>query len=126
MNELISQIIPILITAILGVLAVVIKAVGDVAIKYLQTKKEEAIAKLGQAEYEKRLATAFDIWGIVDEHFRVNDLIIHTVDDKIDMFNNMLLDRIPSLTQEDLDYLRQTIAGQINRGREALDNPKEE
>jgi len=126
MTELLNQIIPLLITCIIGVLAVVIKGVGDVAIKFILAKREETIEKIGRVEYEKRLATAYDIWGIVDEHFRVNDLIEHTIDDKTNLFNEMLLDRIPSLTQEDIDYLRQTIAGQINSGRGVLKAPQEE
>lgn len=120
MNELINQIVPLLVTCILGVLAVVIKAVGDVAVKFFQAKRDEVIAKIGQIEYEKRIAVAMDVWGIVDEHFRLNDLIEHTIDDKANYFNDLLLERIPSLTQEDLDYLRQTIAGQVNAGKEVL------
>lgn len=125
MNELINQIVPLLITCFLGIVAVVIKSVGDIAIKFLVAKKEEAIERLGQAEYNKRISTARDIWGIVDEHFRINNLIEHTMDDKTNLFNKMLLDRIPSLTQADLNYLRQTIAGQINYGKDVLTAPKE-
>ena len=124
MENFLEQIIPILLTAILGILAVVIKSVGDVTIKYLNTKKEEAIARLGLEEYHKRLATARDIWGVVDEHFRIYDSVAYEIDDKINLFNKLLLERIPSLEQSDLDYLRQTIAGQINQGKDAL-YPKE-
>jgi hypothetical protein len=120
MEELLSQIIPILVTCIVGILAVVIKSVGDVAKEYLEAKKEEAIARIGKEEYERRITTALDIWGIVEEHFRLNDLVAHTIDDKANMFNDLLLERIPSLTQADLDYLRQTIAGQVNRGKEVV------
>jgi len=126
MNELLNQIIPLLITCIIGVLAVVIKGVGDVAIKFILTKRDEVVAKIGQIEYEKRIAIALDIWGIVEEHFRLNDLVSHTIDDKANYFNDLLLERIPSLTQEDLDYLRQTIAGQINNGKDKLNTPKED
>jgi len=126
MNELINQIVPLLITCFLGVVAVVIKSVGDVAIKFLIAKKEEAIAKLGQAEYNKRISTAHDIWGIVDEYFRVNDTLQHTIDDKVNLFNKLLLERIPTLEQSDLDYLRQAIAGQINNGKTVLSTRKEE
>ena len=125
MNELINQIIPLLITCFLGVVAVVIKGVGDIAIKFLAAKKEEAIEKLGQVEYNKRLSTARDIWGIVDEHFRINDALQYTIDDKVNLFNKLLLQRIPGLQAEDIDYLRQTIAGQINYGKEVLNTPKE-
>jgi len=124
MENFLEQIIPILLTAILGILAVVIKSVGDVTIKYLNAKKEEAIARLGLEEYHKRLETASDIWGVVDEHFRIYDSVAYEIDDKINLFNKLLLERIPSLEQSDLDYLRQTIAGQINQGKDAL-YPKE-
>ena len=125
MEELLNQILPILIAAIVSIIAVVIKAVGDVTIKYLSTKKDEAIARLGVLEYNKRLATARDIWGVVDEHFRIYDSVAYEIDDKIKLFNKMLLEQIPSLEQSDLDYLRQTIAGQINQGKDAL-YPKED
>ena len=126
MNELINQIIPLLITCFLGIVAVVIKGVGDVAIRFLVAKKEEAIERLGQAEYRKRISTAHDIWGIVDEHFRINDALQYTIVDKVNLFNKLLLQRIPGLKAEDIDYLRQTIAGQINYGKDVLTAPKEE
>jgi hypothetical protein len=126
MNELINQIIPLLITCIVGVLAIVIKGLGDVAAKYFQAKREEVIAQIGQVEYKKRISTALDIWGIVDEHFRLNNLIDHTIQSKSELFNELLLERIPTLEQSDLDYLRQAIAGQINAGKEALKIPEVE
>ncbi len=125
MEQLLEQIIPILIAAILGVFTVVIKSVGDVTIKYLNTKKDELISRIGIQEYNKRIATASDIWGIVDEHFRIYDSVAYEIEDKINLFNKLLLERIPTLEQADLDYLRQTIAGQINQGKDAL-YPKED
>lgn len=126
MNELINQIMPLLITCLIGIFGVLIKALGDVTVKYFETKREEVIARIGQAEYEKRISTALDIWGIVDEHFRVNNLIEHTIQAKSELFNELLLERIPTLEQSDLDYLRQAIAGQVNRGKEAIKAPEEE
>lgn len=126
MNELINQIMPLLITCLIGIFGVVIKAFGDVAVKYFQARREEVIARIGQAEYEKRISTALDIWGIVDEHFRVNNLIEHTIQAKSELFDELLLERIPTLEQSDLDYLRQAIAGQVNRGKEAIKAPEEE
>lgn len=125
MENFLGQIIPLLLTAILGVLAVVIKSLGDVAIKFMIAKKEEVIARLGEVEYHKRLSTAHDIWGVVDEHFRIYDSVAYEISDKVGLFNKLLLERIPTLDQSDLDYLRQTIAGQINQGKDAL-YPKED
>lgn len=118
MEQLLEQIIPILIAAILGVFTVVIKSVGDVTIKYLNTKKDELISRIGIQEYNKRIATASDIWGIVDEHFRIYDSVAYEIDDKVKLFNKLLLERIPTLELSDLEYLRQTIAGKVNEGRD--------
>jgi predicted kinase len=36
----------------------------------------------------------------------------------MDMFDNLLLAKFPSLTKEDLENLRQSIAGEVNKGKE--------
>lgn len=126
MNEILNQIIPLLVACMLGILGVVIKSIGDVAKEYLEAKKEEIIARIGKEEYQKRISTAFDIWGIVEEHFRLSHIIEDTMESKVAMFNELLLDRIPSLKQSDIDYLRQTIAGQINRSKDVILPLKEE
>jgi hypothetical protein len=38
----------------------------------------------------------------------------------MDMFDNLLLAKFPNLTKEDLENLRQAIAGEINKGKEAI------
>lgn len=126
MNEILNQIIPLLVACMLGILGVVIKSIGDVAKEYLEAKKEEIIARIGKEEYQKRISTAFDIWGIVEEHFRISQIIEDTMESKAAMFNELLLERIPTLKQSDIDYLRQTIAGQINRSKDVILPLKEE
>ena len=120
MNNFIQQIIPILLAAMVAIITVVIKTVGDITVKYISAKKEETILKIGRAEYEKRFEVAKDIWNIVDEHFRVYEIVEDSITEKANMFNSLLLRRIPTLTQSDLDYLRQSIAGEINRGKEVI------
>lgn len=120
MQEFLNQIIPLLVACAIGILVAIIKSIGDVAKEFIEAKKAEVIAKIGKAEYEKRLSTAMDIWGIVEEHFRLSGLIEDTMTGKAAMFNELLLDRIPSLKQSDIDYLRQTIAGQVNSAKDAI------
>lgn len=118
MNELLNQILPLLITFVVGALALIFRAVGKAVIELLIAKREEAILRLGKEEYGRRLDIAFDVWRLVDEHFRLNDLIKYSINDKMSYFNDVLLERIPALKQEDLDYLRQVVAGIVNEGRE--------
>lgn len=120
MQELLNQIMPLLVTCLVGVLVVVVKSIGDVSKKLIEAKVAEVIAKIGKVEYEKRISTAMDIWGIVEEHFRLSGIIEETMSEKAALFNDLLLERIPSLDQADIDYLRQTIAGQVNSAKDAI------
>lgn len=119
-EQLISQIVPLLITFVIGVLVAVIKAVGDALLILIQTKKDEVVQKIIQGKHEQEVKTALEVWNIVDEHFRVNEVIGDKIQLKINMFNDLLLNRIPGLKQEDLDYLRQTIAGEVNKYKNTL------
>ncbi|SHI63732.1 hypothetical protein SAMN02745163_00535 [Clostridium cavendishii DSM 21758] len=123
-EQLLNQIIPILITAIIGIIATVIKIVGDAVIELIKAKKEEATQKIIQGQHEKEVKTALEVWNIVEEHFRITEVIGDTIQLKIIMFNDLLLKKLPGLTQEQLDYLRQTIAGEFNKGKQILAEDK--
>lgn len=113
-EQLISQIVPILIACIVGILAVIIKAIGNAIIAFIKVKQEEVIKRIGQAKYAEEIGIAHDIWLIVEEHFRINKTIENVTSEKIILFDKLLLEKIPYLTQKDIDFLRQTIAGEFN------------
>jgi hypothetical protein len=119
-SQLIPQLIPLLIAFIIGILTVIIKAVGDAIITLVQTKKEEVIQKILQGKHEQEVKTALEVWNIVDEHFRVSKAVGDTIQLKIAMFNYLLLKKIPGITQEQIDYLRQTVAGEVNKFKAAI------
>lgn len=119
---LISQIVPLLVTCIVAVVGVVIKSVGDAIIAYIEAKKNAVISKIGEDKYNSEKKVALDIWNIVDEHFRINPTLEDVIDKKIALFNELLLKKIPGLTQEQIDFLRQSIAGEVNKGKKVLDN----
>ncbi|MDP4174150.1 MAG: hypothetical protein Q8933_09300 [Bacteroidota bacterium] len=119
-EQLISQIIPLLITFIIGVFTVIIKAVGAALIKLIEAKRDEVIKKIGLTKYNEEKTIALDIWNIVDEHFRINQAIGDCIQLKIDMFNNLLKEKIPYLTDNDIEHLRQAIAGEVNKYKTIL------
>lgn len=125
MNQMLEQITPLFITFILGAFVVVINGIGRAVTAWVETKREEVIAKIGMEEYQRRKSIAYDVWNIVEEHFRLNDLY-HTIDDKANMFTDVILERIPALTKEDIDFLRQAVAGEINYGKERIAGGKDE
>lgn len=126
LNQIIAGLVPILITVIVGVLAVIIKAVGNAAISYIQAKEKEILQRIEQSNKEDLVNEALKVWQLVDEHFRITNVIGDKLELKVNMFSQELLKRVPGLTQEQVCYLRQTIAGQVNKGKTAIINPVQE
>lgn len=112
---LISQIAPILATAIVSILVAIIKKVGDALIELLITKKKEVELRITSNGHETELNTAKEVWNIIEERFRITENCTSALASKADEFNKLLLSKIPGLTQSDLDYLRQAVAGEINK-----------
>jgi predicted metal-dependent phosphoesterase TrpH len=121
MKELIiSQIAPIAATSIVGILVVIIKTVGSAAVEVLAKKKEQIEQVIKASGHEADLQTAKEVWNIVEEKFRITENAQTLLTSKVDEFNNLLLQKIPGLSQQNLDDLRQAIAGEVNAGKAAV------
>lgn len=119
---LINQLAPIAATAVVAILVAVIKTVGDVVIVVLAKKKEEIEQKIKASGHEEELNTAKEVWNIIEEKFRITENAETLLSSKADEFNKLLLQKIPGLSQENIDDLRQAIAGEFNAGKEAVLN----
>lgn len=113
MNQALEQIVVAFTGFAVASLAIIIGMMGKSIVAFINTQREKVISQIGIEEYNRRRDIAYDVWNIVEEHFRLNDLY-RTIDDKANMFTDVILERIPSLTEADIDYLRQAVAGQIN------------
>lgn len=120
LKELSSQVLPIIIQAIVTILGVVISTIGVIAVKYVQAKKTELINKIGKDKYNQEKAYALDIWNLVDEHFRISGISNVTIGEKVALFEKELLKKVPYLTQDELDSLRLSLGGVINKGKKAI------
>ncbi|WP_288480010.1 cobalt ABC transporter permease [uncultured Clostridium sp.] len=119
-DTLINQIGPVVIAAVIGILGVTIKAVGNVIIELIQKKKEEVEQKLEVGKHHKELETAREIWNIVDERYRITDKVEDLIKSKSADFDKLLKAKIPYLTDEEISELRQAIAGEVNKGKKLL------
>lgn len=117
---LISQIAPIVATAIVAILVAIIKSVGDVATDVLSKKKEEIQQKIKASGHEEDLNTAKEVWNIVEEKYRITENAKKLLGNKADYFDKLLLQRIPGLSQQNLYDLRQAIAGEFNKAKIAV------
>ena len=119
-DVLVNQIGPVVIAAVVGILAVTIKAVGNVVIELIEKKKEEVEQKLQVGKHQQELQTAKEVWDMIDEKYRITDKVEDLMKSKADDFDKLLLAKIPYLTQEQVHDLRQSIAGEINQGKKLL------
>lgn len=127
-----NQILPPILTAIglglTGVLVVVIKSVGDVAIQYIQSKKQVVEQTLQLDKHKEEIETEKAIWNIVEEKYRITDNISNLVSSKAALFDKMLLEKFPYLTAKEIADIRQALAGEFNKGKALLneDNIKQQ
>lgn len=117
---LISQVAPVAATAVVAILVALIKAVGGATIEVLVKKKEEIEQKIKATGHEEELKTAKEVWGIIEEKYRITENANQVLGSKSNEFDKLLLKRIPGLSQENLNDLRQAIAGQVNVGKQAI------
>lgn len=123
LQSIINQIVPVAVTAIVGVLVAIIKAVGDAAVDYIDKKKEALASQVGIDQYNSKLALAKNIWNLVDEEFRITPTLTATIEAKQKMFETEMLKVMPGLTSDEIAQLRQIIAGEINKGRDVIITP---
>lgn len=123
LQQIINGVVPTLITAIIAVLVAIIKSVGDAVIpvitQYINQKKDLVIQQKGIEKYNSELQIGRQVWGIVEEYFRVNG-IDKTIEDAQTKFKEEILKKIPYLTDDEIKFIEQAIAGEINKGKEAI------
>ncbi|WP_217302441.1 hypothetical protein [Clostridium sp. 001] len=96
--------------SVLGALASYGVAVG---VTYLKKKREALIKQLGADQYNEDYKMAQDIYYIVEQQFK---FISQAGEQKKKKFDELLVEKIPGISQEELDHFRETICGKVNAG----------
>lgn len=117
---LINQIGPVAVAAVVGIIAVAIKSIGNVIIQLIEKKKQEVEQNLKLNQHQQEIETAKEVWNMIDEKYRISNKVEDLIKSKADDFDKLLLAKIPYLTKEQVQDLRQTIAGEINQGKKLL------
>ncbi|WP_338627554.1 cobalt ABC transporter permease [Clostridium baratii] len=120
MDKVLDPILGAVALGITGILVAIIKSVGDVIIEYIGKKKQVVEQRLQLDKHVEEIETAKQVWNIVEEKYRITDNITNLAKSKADMFDKLLLEKIPYLTEEEVKQLRQTLAGEINKGKALL------
>jgi len=111
---MLNQILEACLTAFVGLLLVLIPILFAKVTSFLVEKINAIQVKTGAEDYNHSLTVAKSVYGIVDEYFRITPTITATIEAKVDMFETEILKICPYLTADDIDHLRQTVAGELN------------
>ncbi|PRR78935.1 hypothetical protein CLLI_12740 [Clostridium liquoris] len=111
MEALQSGVMQILIQAVLSILGIVSTYLITMLVSYLSKKKEALIKQIGSEQYSMIYNIAKSIFYAVEQQYK---FIPASADNKKELFNTMLLERIPGLNQGDLNHFREAIVGEIN------------
>ena len=123
MNEFLTIFYPILWAFLVGFLAYV----GKEVVKLVPKVIDFVVAKIGLVNYQKTKSIAWDIWNLIEEHFRINQLIGDTVEAKITMFETLIKQKVPGITDANIELFRQAVAGEVNKDKpliiKAIEDP---
>ncbi|MFL0197253.1 hypothetical protein ACJDU8_17060 [Clostridium sp. WILCCON 0269] len=98
-------------SGVLSILGAVASYGVTVGVAYLKKKKEALIKQIGVDQYNEDYTIAKDIYYIVEQQFK---FIPQAGEQKRKEFDKLLLEKIPGISQEELDHFREAICGKIN------------
>jgi hypothetical protein len=113
MQDILSILYPILLTVLTGVLGYL----GKEVVKLVPQLIDFVVAKVGLTSYQKSKLVAMDVWNVIEEHFRLNNIIGDTVQAKITMFETLIKQKVPGITDKEIETVRQAIAGEVNKDK---------
>lgn len=125
-HQIITAAEPIIVSAAVAVITAVLGVVGAAATQWLAAKRAAIVKQIGADEYSRRLAVARNIWGVVDEEVRTHPEIAKTIEAKQEIFAAKTEQALPGITADEIERLRQTVAGIVNAGKAALTAPAAE
>lgn len=120
MEKFLDPILSALAAAIALFLATIIKTLGDQLIQLIKIKVEATDQKLKASKYSEIYEAGKNIFYAIEEKYRVTDNIENLAKSKAAMFDRMLLEKFPHLTERELTEVRQALAGEYNKGKAML------
>ncbi|MCX0399136.1 hypothetical protein [Clostridium perfringens] len=97
-----------------------LKTILKLVIKVLESKLQKSGLEEKIIKNKQYIDVAKQVWNIVEENFRITESLEKKLSSKADEFNKIMLDKFPELTISDISELRQSIAGEVNEGKEAV------
>ncbi len=106
-----NQMMQIITDALTNILGVVIIYLSTVAVQYFKQKRQALIKQMRNEQYNMYHNIAKSVFYAIEQEYR---FMPKSGEEKAEKFNSMLMEKIPTLKQEDLDHFREAIVGEIN------------
>lgn len=120
MEKFLDPILSALAAAIALFLATIIKSLGDQLIQLIKVKIEATDQKLKSSKFNEVYEVGKKIFFAIEEKYRITDNLENLAKSKADLFDKMLLEKFPYLNKEEIMQIRQSIAGEYNKGKTML------
>ena len=115
---MLDQIMPILTQAIVSVLGVIISVIATKAVGYLNVKKQEIVEKIGANKYNLSVSIAEAIFYGIEQEMKSA-----TGNEKRFEFNKRIAAKIPWVSADDIDHLREAIVGKSKALAKVITTP---
>ena len=112
------------VAALVTVICVAIKSIGGALSTLIGKKAAAWEVKIGTDAYNHNMTVARGIWGAVDEDVRTDpelQKLVSKIEAKQQLFTQKIQKAIPGLTDDEIVQLRQAVAGEVNKGKAAVE-----
>lgn len=93
----------------------IIKKIADIAVSYIKSNIEKINKELNILKNNEALQEGKKVWWAVEENFRIGNDLKNPGKSKRENFDLILKSKFPNMTKEDIETLRQSISGEINK-----------
>ncbi|EOU1714985.1 MAG: hypothetical protein E6Z74_07700 [Clostridium perfringens] len=97
-----------------------LKTILKLVIKVLESKLQKSGLEEKIIKNKQYIDIAKQVWNVVEENFRITESVEKKLSSKAYEFDKMMMDKFPELSSTDVKELRQSIAGEVNKGKEVV------
>ena len=97
-----------------------IKSILVLITKVLESRLVKSGVETEILKNQNLITEAKNVWNMVNENDRISTSIEAKLKSKAEQFDAALLKKFPELTQDDIANLRQSIAGEVNKDKQAV------
>lgn len=115
MEGILNEIYMVIFKGILIIISGILTAILTSFIDYLGKKRREIIIRVGKEEYNENYRIGKMIYYAVEQKFKN---LVGKSQEKREEFDKLISQKIPWLNENDIDLLRESIVGEINKSIE--------